>query len=181
MGKLGMTTDANLIHRVCSVWDTNGFEVPLGWGTRVHGLYPLASLLTHDCCANTQQWFTPNGHLVLRTIQAIPSGTTLTTCYTMPQWPTLLRQDHLRISKQFTCTCHRCQDPTELGTFLGSPLCPICRSPIVSSQPLDPTALWNCHAAGCPHTATAKEVSLHSATNNLSISNMFPGITGRHQ
>ncbi|KAG7174557.1 SET domain-containing protein SmydA-8-like 8, partial [Homarus americanus] len=155
INQLQAATDPTLVHQVCSVWDTNGFEVPLGWGTRVHGLYPLASLLTHDCRANTQQWFTADGHLVLRAVDHIPEGSVLTTCYTDPQWATLLRQDHLRVSKQFTCTCTRCLDPTEMGTFMGSPLCQGCGGPLVSSAPLDPKSDWICHSR-CPHTATAK-------------------------
>lgn len=157
VGTLQASTDAALVHRICSVWDTNGFEVPLGWGTRVHGLYPLASLLTHDCRANTQQWFTAGGTLVLRAVDHIAAGQVVTTSYTDPQWATMLRQDHLRVSKQFTCTCQRCADPTEMGTFMGSPKCSGCGGPMVSSAPLDPSAVWVCHA-GCAHTASAKQV-----------------------
>ncbi|XP_047475603.1 LOW QUALITY PROTEIN: SET domain-containing protein SmydA-8-like [Penaeus chinensis] len=158
VGTLQASTDAALVHRICSVWDTNGFEVPLGWGTRVHGLYPFASLLTHDCRANTQQWFTAGGTLVLRAVDHIAAGQVVTTSYTDPQWATMLRQDHLRVSKQFTCTCQRCADPTEMGTFMGSPKCSGCGGPVVSSAPLDPGAVWVCHA-GCPHTASAKQVA----------------------
>lgn len=157
VGTLQASTDAALLHKICSVWDTNGFEVPLGWGTRVHGLYPFSSLLTHDCRANTQQWFTAAGTLVLRAVDHIAAGQVVTTCYTDPQWATMLRQDHLRVSKQFTCTCQRCADPTELGTFMGSSKCPGCGGPMVSSAPLDPTASWVCHN-GCPHTESAKKV-----------------------
>ncbi|KAK8726625.1 hypothetical protein OTU49_009961 [Cherax quadricarinatus] len=174
---LGAASDLELVHWVCSVWDTNGFEVPLGWGTRVHGLYPMASLLTHDCRANTQQWFTKHGYLVLRAVENISEGDILTTCYTDPQWATMLRQDHLRVSKQFTCTCRRCQDPTELGTFLGSPLCPRCGGTLVSSAPLDPTADWVCHS-GCPHTAPAKEVAAFGAKVGKSLHGLSPNDAG---
>lgn len=166
-------TDSTLMHRICSVWDTNGFEVPLGWGTRVHGLYPFASLLTHECRANTQQWFTGAGDLVLRAVDHIAQGAVVTTCYTDPQWATMLRQDHLRLSKQFTCTCRRCFDPTELGTFMGSPLCPGCGGPVVSSAPLDPKADWRCHS-GCPHTATAREVHYITYHFHIAILVYFP-------
>nr|XP_045607352.1 uncharacterized protein LOC123763989 [Procambarus clarkii]XP_045607353.1 uncharacterized protein LOC123763989 [Procambarus clarkii]XP_045607354.1 uncharacterized protein LOC123763989 [Procambarus clarkii]XP_045607355.1 uncharacterized protein LOC123763989 [Procambarus clarkii]XP_045607356.1 uncharacterized protein LOC123763989 [Procambarus clarkii] len=170
---LQAAADPALVHRVCSVWDTNGFEVPLGFDTRVHGLYPVASLLTHECRANTQQWFSNRGDLVLRAVDHIPEGAIVTTCYTDPLWATMLRQDHLRVSKQFTCTCRRCQDPTELGTFLGSPLCPGCGGPLVSSAPLDPTADWRCHS-GCPHTAPAKEVARVGARVGLGLRGLRP-------
>ncbi|XP_045108111.1 SET domain-containing protein SmydA-8-like [Portunus trituberculatus] len=159
VGQLGVTNDPALAHRVCAVWDTNGFEVPLAWGNRVVGLFPVSSLLTHDCRANTQQWFTAEGVVVVRAVTRVAAGDVLTTCYTDPQWATLLRQDHLRISKQFTCTCARCRDPTELGTFLGSPCCPACRLPLLSTDPLDPQAPWRCSNHTCTHTATAAQVA----------------------
>ncbi|XP_064081056.1 SET domain-containing protein SmydA-8-like isoform X2 [Macrobrachium nipponense] len=158
LNKLQVPIDKSLGHQICSIWDTNGFEVPLIWGTRVHGLYPFASLLTHNCRSNTQQWFTNYGGLALRAVDHIRMGEILTTCYTDPQWATMLRQDHLRVSKQFTCTCRRCKDRTEFGTFLGSPLCSSCPGLMVSSDPTDPKAHWFCNK-GCSQTATAGEVA----------------------
>ncbi|XP_068223057.1 SET domain-containing protein SmydA-8-like [Palaemon carinicauda] len=157
LNKLKVPIDPGFAHRLCAIWDTNGFEVPLIWGTRVHGLYPFASLLTHDCRSNTQQWFTNYGGLALRAVDHIKKGEILTTCYTDPQWATMLRQDHLRVSKQFTCCCRRCKDRTEFGTFLGSPLCSSCPGLMVSSDPTDPKAPWFCNK-GCSQTASAGEV-----------------------
>lgn len=164
VGRLGVASDPAFVHRVCAVWDTNGFEVPLGWGTRVIGLFPVASLLTHDCRANTQQWFTGEGVLVVRAVTRVAAGDVLTTSYTDPQWATLLRQDHLRLTKQFTCTCARCRDPTELGTFLGSPRCLTCGAPLLSTDPLDPRATWSCSNQACTHTASAAQVITQRST-----------------
>ena len=158
VGRLGVASDPALVHRVCAVWDTNGFEVPLASGTCVIGLFPVTSLLTHDCRANTQQWFTGEGVVVVRAVTRVSAGDVLTTCYTDPQWATLLRQDHLRLSKQFTCTCARCRDPTELGTFLGSPRCLTCGVPLLPTDPLDPRAPWTCSNHTCTHTASAAQV-----------------------
>lgn len=156
--RLGVANDSASVHRVCAVWDTNGFEVPLGSGTRVLGLFPAASLLTHDCRGNCQQWFTGRGVVVVRAVTRVAAGDVITTSYTDPQWATLLRQDHLRLSKQFTCTCVRCRDPTELGTFLGSPRCPVCGSPLLPNDPLDPRTQWSCSGPACTHTTSAAQV-----------------------
>lgn len=158
VGRLGVTNDPAFVHRVCAVWDTNGFEVPLDSGSRVVGIYPAASLLTHDCLSNSQQWFTGEGVVVVRAVTRLAAGDVVTTSYTDPQWATLLRQDHLRLSKQFTCTCTRCRDPTELGTFLGSPRCPVCGAPLLPTDPLDPHAPWSCSGSACTHTASAAQV-----------------------
>lgn len=36
------------------------------------------------------------------------------------------RREHLLESKFFDCTCERCTDPLELGTYAGALLCPRC-------------------------------------------------------
>ncbi|KAK7056559.1 hypothetical protein SK128_026282 [Halocaridina rubra] len=176
VNKLKIQADPAFLHRICSVWDTNGFEVSLAWGTRVHGLYPFASLMTHDCRANTQQWFTNDGNFVLRAVNHIPKGSLITSCYTDPQWATMIRQDHLRITKQFTCTCARCSDPTEIGTYLGSPLCPNCSGLLVPVVPLDPTTQWVCNK-GCSHTSTAKEIARIGASIGTEIKGINPNNT----
>ena len=39
------------------------------------------------------------------------------------------RRLHLKYSKYFDCSCRRCSDPTELGTFLSSIKCPkVCQN-----------------------------------------------------
>ncbi|CAL4144051.1 unnamed protein product [Meganyctiphanes norvegica] len=157
INKLQASTDPDLIHHIAGVWDTNAFEVPLSKGS-VNGIYPFVSLLTHNCRSNCQQWFTgPKGVLILRSIEDIKEGSMVTTCYTDPQWGTRLRQDHLKISKQFICSCERCNDPTENGTFTGSVLCQKCLGPMISTEPLNSAATWRC-GNDCGHTLTAMEV-----------------------
>lgn len=45
----------------------------------------------------------------------------------------------------FDCTCQRCQDPTELNTFLNAMLCLKCTGPVLPTQPL----LYNCDPWKC--------------------------------
>ncbi|XP_050730534.1 SET domain-containing protein SmydA-8-like [Eriocheir sinensis] len=174
VGRLGVTSDPASVHRVCAVWDTNGFEVPLASGSRVVGLFPAASLLTHDCRPNTQQWFTGEGVVVVRVVARVAAGDVVTTSYTDPQWATILRQDHLRLSKQFTCTCTRCRDPTELGTFLGSPRCPACGAALLPTDPLDPHAPWSCSGRACTHTASAAQVAAVGAKVGTQLKGLTP-------
>ena len=64
--------------------------------------------------------------LTLRAAKDIPEGTHLTTSYCDILWPTAQRQQYLQWSKFFICNCRRCQDPTELGSFLSALICPRC-------------------------------------------------------
>ncbi|XP_068222617.1 uncharacterized protein [Palaemon carinicauda] len=158
VNRLRASNDSELIHRICSVWDTNAFQVVLPQNSRVQGLFPLAALINHDCRPNAQQWFNEKGELVLRAIDYIPKGAIVSISYTDPQWSTIVRQNHLQKCKQFSCTCKRCLDPTELGTFIGSLICVRCGSPMISSDPLDTTANWVCTISTCRHTMEAKQI-----------------------
>ena len=51
----------------------------------------------------------------------IKSGEEITITYTSLLRPVLERREKLEYLWHFTCQCTRCQDPTELGTFIGKP------------------------------------------------------------
>lgn len=71
-----------------------------------------------------------------------------TATYTHILSATTERRKHLRYGKFFDCTCDRCSDPTELGTYFGALKCsqPGCGGSILSTDPLLPTndAPWAC-------------------------------------
>lgn len=158
VNRLEASTDTKLVHQICSIWDTNAFQVILPQNSRVQGLYPFAALINHNCRPNAQQWFTSKGEIVLRAVDHIDCGEMVTISYTDPQWCTVVRQSHLQKCKQFTCTCKRCNDATEMGTFIGSLACPSCGCPMVSSAPLHTTAPWVCTSADCSQTVEAQQV-----------------------
>jgi hypothetical protein len=63
---------------------------------------------------------------------------------------TLKRRDHLKESKFFDCTCARCSDATELGTYAGALKCPQCATGVVvSTAPLNHDADWCCTNDAC--------------------------------
>lgn len=76
------------------------------------------------------------------------SQRTLTATYTHILSATTERRKHLRYGKFFDCTCDRCSDPTELGTYFGALKCsqPGCGGSILCTDPLLPTndAPWAC-------------------------------------
>lgn len=77
--------------------------------------------------------------------------------YTHALWSTLARREHLLATKYFACRCERCEDPTELGSHLGTLKC-LCGSGLVlPNDPLDSETEWSCTT--CPGRLTASEVS----------------------
>lgn len=169
--KLALNSDvpeAEILH-ICSVFDTNCFEVrsPDGLVT-VRALYPTAFLMSHNCKHNTKHTFLDDDggfKIVVSATESIEKGQLLTTTYTQTLWGTLARRAHLKKVKFFDCTCSRCKDPTEFGTYAGSIYCSACKltsddsvsSPkMISTDPLDPNAMWACEK--CDHSITAKQI-----------------------
>ena len=57
----------------------------------------------------------------------------------------------LSYSRQKSCECLRCQDPTELGSFSSAWLCPSCPTsdpsavgPVLPENPIDLNSIWKC-------------------------------------
>lgn len=102
--------------------DGNAFRV----GGRERAVYPLASMLNHDCASNARVRIAPDRGLALVAKRAVAAGEALTVSYCSPLLSTRERRDRLERSKCFHCRCRRCLDPTESGTYLGALLCPRC-------------------------------------------------------
>ncbi|XP_017782905.1 PREDICTED: protein msta [Nicrophorus vespilloides] len=139
--------DPEEILTICSIFDTNSFEIRDTKGlVNIRGLYPMVSLISHDCKINTKHSFHGDNHEI-HVIATVPikKGEILTTTYTQTLWCTAARRAHLKQAKNFDCTCSRCEDPTEYGTFAGSIICTNCHNGlVVSEDPLDVKAGWKC-------------------------------------
>ncbi|KAL4711520.1 hypothetical protein ACJJTC_000536 [Scirpophaga incertulas] len=82
-----------------------------------------------------------NNVLVCHASRPINKGDTIYYNYTDPLKGTALRQQHLLIGKYFECKCSRCEDHTELGTYMSSAICPDCKTGYVSKSSDDD---WTC-------------------------------------
>nr|CAD7397271.1 unnamed protein product [Timema cristinae] len=142
------------ILRVCGIVQVNGHEVPVTEPPHV-AIYETASLLEHHCRPNCSKSFTSSGGLIIRTAEPILKGQHLSICYSDALWGTANRRHHLSETKFFWCTCERCADPTELGTFFSAIRCKnsLCDGYLLSEHPLlqgtpEETPLnseWRCH------------------------------------
>lgn len=110
------------ILRVCGLVMVNGHEVPLTDPPYV-AIYESVSMCEHNCRANCCKSFTDDGGLVVSSGEAIKKGDHLSICYTDPLWGTPNRRHHLYQTKYFWCSCKRCSDVSEFGTYFSVVKC----------------------------------------------------------
>ena len=102
-------------------------------------------MMAHDCLPNTRHVFDEETLAIsIYATRDIFKREPVTATYTQTLWDTTRRRAHLKIAKCFDCTCKRCCDPTELGTFASSILCCICEGLVVSENPLENDSAWKC-------------------------------------
>lgn len=103
------------LHRTVAILNTNSYEVNSSkqsdFPLRV--LYPLAGILNHECVPNTTYTFDDKNYtIILKAAKDIKEGQEITISYTKLLWSNLMRQLFLKMTKQFSCKCQRCSDPT---------------------------------------------------------------------
>ncbi|RXG68872.1 Protein msta, isoform A, partial [Armadillidium vulgare] len=123
--------ESDFVHHVCGIFDTNAFDVTVENHRQGRALLPLAALMNHSCTPNTQHWFL-FGTLVVRACVPIRKGEIITNSYTQAFLGNKDRKGYLAMTKLFKCTCKRCQDPTELGSYISSILCQKCRTGLLT-------------------------------------------------
>ncbi|CAK1555495.1 unnamed protein product [Leptosia nina] len=155
--KWGFHFDEKDIHTVCGILEVNAFEVG-GSGANARALYDAAFLLAHDCTpttTHTDSEKAPGRPLTVRASISHKAGDVISLCYAYTLQGTLKRREHILLSKFFECSCKRCSDPTELGTYASAFRCPKCAGRILSTAPLEPLAPWRCTDNGCFYTMTS--------------------------
>jgi hypothetical protein len=70
------------IQRVCGVLDTNCFDMRLPGPINIRGLYYTASLMNHDCVANTRHVFDDDWRIRVIATTDIQPGARITATYT---------------------------------------------------------------------------------------------------
>lgn len=112
------TTDKHFmdrLFRIVGVCNTNAFETPCKVGdheTLLRGLFPLTAVMNHECTPNASHYFGKTCLVLVRAARFIPKGGEITTTYTKILWSNLTRCIFLRMTKNFTCDCVRCNDNT---------------------------------------------------------------------
>jgi len=124
------------ILRIAAILDTNTFEVRQPRERRkIRALFPGAAMISHDCVPNMRHRFDDDMNIVFLAKRKIAKGEILSISYTQPLRSTIQRRVHLRQAKCFDCSCARCRDPEELGSFAGAQTCLKCKAGKVTNTP----------------------------------------------
>ncbi|XP_058461629.1 SET domain-containing protein SmydA-8 isoform X2 [Malaya genurostris] len=144
--------DTKALHKICGILEVNAMIIPLSNGREICGLYPNGCMLEHCCMPNCYYTFDCSKGMKLnfKAGKTIKRGEHLCTTYTHSLWGTQQRRDHLKSNKYFACSCLRCSDPTELGTYLSALRCMgvddnACNGFQLPIYPLDDTSNWKCN------------------------------------
>lgn len=154
------------ILEACGKLDTNCFEVRHK-GMNLRAMYRLGSIMSHNCRPNTRHTFELDNSINVFATRTITKGEIISATYTNSLWSTIDRREHLKMSKCFWCSCERCSDPTEFGSFLSSMKCDRCagwqdhiqdndHQYLISTNPLDNESLFQC--TKCTNTNKASQV-----------------------
>ena len=90
-------------------------------------LFPNFSFLSHSCVSNSRFFISTEGKVTVRAQTAIAEGEEITQSYFPTHKGNVLRRKTIKDLWYFTCTCARCEDRTELGTYLSSVHCRACK------------------------------------------------------
>lgn len=138
-----------LMRLACAVMDTNAFEVALGSKSNnsptLRGLYPLSSLMNHQCVPNTTHIFNSQQTMILKATVLIPKDEQIFTTYVRLTWSTPIRRTNLLATKHFFCQCRRCEDRTECGTNTNALHCFNCKGTALATYfGTSPDPIWEC-------------------------------------
>lgn len=139
--------EENLLNLICSVLDTNAFEIVVGETeetSSLRGIYPLSSLMNHMCVPNTTHYFDSKLNMIVKATKFIPKDQEISHSYTTTFWGTYLRRPYLFRTKHFICSCFRCQDPTENNTYLGAINCLKCKGYVLPLFIKNLKMIWKC-------------------------------------
>nr|XP_026495928.1 SET domain-containing protein SmydA-8-like [Vanessa tameamea] len=173
LGLLENGQNKDLVQKICAAIDVNSFEVrgppipAIGCAEVLRGLYLRAALLAHDCVANTHVSINDRNELVCHASCDIKRGDPIYYNYTDPLKGTSLRQQHLMIGKYFKCTCARCSDITELGTYMSSAICPQCKTGYISKN----ASVWICNSCGKETEPSVIEHKIQCCVDKLEVIN----------
>ena len=119
--RLGLVCTQGEVEHCWGVLQTNSISV----GATGRALFPLVSLLSHSCLPCLEPAVSPSAQsgITLRARRAIKAGEELTMPYTDVLREVRARQENLQKEWHFSCTCPRCSDPSEGGSFFSSLRC----------------------------------------------------------
>lgn len=148
----------NDILNIAGILDTNCFDIVLpSRQIRARGIYPLTAMMASECIPNTKHFVDNDFQMKVIACLPIRKGEMILTSYTHPLKTTIERRHQLKQAKCFDCSCPRCKDPTEMGTFASGVKCLDCAAGIlIPIDPLENVSDWRC--TECDRKISASQV-----------------------
>ena len=146
------------IHRMIGIMSVNSLSIELGEGYGEEmGFYPAFSNINHSCLANAKPVKRNDKSVTVMAKTEIKKGEEITFQYVVEIQPTRLRRELLNRKWFFLCSCNRCCDRTECGTFLGALLCRDnnCGGPVVPDSPTKASTDFSC--LECNHVVKGED------------------------
>ena len=136
------------IRRAIGILRTNSAKLDAmrGYGDGV-AVYPTYSYTNHSCvCNSLTKKYHKDHKLELVAQSQINPGDQIWTRYTTPQLGTFQRVSDIQKTWHFTCSCARCQDPTEFGTMMSAVRCTVadCKGYLLPKCPTLVGGPWRC-------------------------------------
>ena len=157
------------VRRALGVLEVNCYEVVNRGGAGMRACYPIGSLLSHCCVANSTHVWTeepPWTNTCIATVD-MAAGEEVLTSYQQPTMCTLRRRSELAAGWYFSCTCHRCLDPTELGSHMNTLICPSCALPTLLPRPTGHIPHLTLEEWTCPCGQTLSSIKVRSIVDDL--------------
>lgn len=139
------------IHRMIGIMSVNSLEIELGEGYGEEmGFYPAFSNINHSCLANAKPVKRKDKEVQVVSKTIVKEGEEITFQYIVEIQPTRIRRGMLNRKWFFLCSCTRCCDRTECGTFLGALLCQNrdCGGSVLPDQPTVSSSSFSCLECG---------------------------------
>ena len=89
-------------------------------------MYPTFAFMSHSCNYNAKHVIDAEDKIRVTAQKMIKAGEEICITYTGLLTFSQTKQEKLENIWYFTCSCERCSDPTELGSFTSSVCCPGC-------------------------------------------------------
>ena len=128
----GKDFSVNEVKHVLGILSVNSFVIHDGAeeGLDLIGLYPWTSLISHCCVPNVKIITRDDFSYICEATSKISEGSEIVTSYHHYYYHlfgTMYRRADIKHTWSFDCICHRCQDRTELGTFVSGVNCTTCK------------------------------------------------------
>ena len=155
------------VQHVYGVLQTNSVSLISREGRTV---YPVVSLLSHSCLNNLEPVTNPAAGMKLRAKTKILAGEQLTMRYTTittalsPVWS---RREHIRAEWMFDCRCVRCEDTSDLNTYLSALNC-LCGGFYSNKHDDSERLTFNCSGCQQSEDFTEKFARFHQIEERLS-------------